>query len=377
MSTPFSQSRAWVEIDLPAIDRNVGRIKQALPRHVRYVAVVKADAYGHGMPEVARRLLQAGVDAFAVANVAEAIRLREVGHEGDTLLLSPTLPDEVARAAENGFDLTINSLEEVKAFAAWGSSHGRKVRVHVKVDTGMHRVGVAPRETLSLIRFMQSFDSVLLEGVYTHFAVADSPEHPANIEQLRLFNEVLTELAAHSIEPPLVHAANSAAALANPDSRFSMVRLGIAMYGLLPGDGVKELCRGLIPALALKSRVSAVRWIEAGEAVSYGLRRPVNAATLIATVPLGYADGVPRALGETTVGVLLNGVPRQFAGTITMDQLMIDCGSDSSVMVGDEVVLIGRQGEHVVTADEWANATGTIGYEIVCGISSRIGRRYQ
>ena len=377
MSTPFSQSRAWVEIDLPAIDRNVGRIKQALPRHVRYVAVVKADAYGHGMPEVARRLLQAGVDAFAVANVAEAIRLREVGHEGDTLLLSPTLPDEVARAAENGFDLTINSLEEVKAFAAWGSSHGRKVRVHVKVDTGMHRVGVAPRETLSLIRFMQSFDSVLLEGVYTHFAVADSPEHPANIEQLRLFNEVLTELAAHSIEPPLVHAANSAAALANPDSRFSMVRLGIAMYGLLPGDGVKELCRGLIPALALKSRVSAVRWIEAGEAVSYGLRRPVNAATLIATVPLGYADGVPRALGETTVGVLLNGVPRQFAGTITMDQLMIDCGTDSSVMVGDEVVLIGRQGEHVVTADEWANATGTIGYEIVCGISSRIGRRYQ
>jgi alanine racemase len=155
-----------------------------------------------------------------------------------------------------------------------------------------------------------------------------------------------------------------------------MVRLGIAMYGLRPGPGVAELCAGLIPAMSLKARVSAVRWVEAGEAVSYGLVRPLTKGSLVATVPIGYADGVPRALGRTNIQVLLNGVPRSFAGTITMDQLMIDCESDSSVTVGDEVVLIGKQGEHSVTADDWAEALGTIGYEIVCGISPRIFRRY-
>ncbi|MEY3290975.1 MAG: alanine racemase, partial [Actinomycetota bacterium] len=155
-----------------------------------------------------------------------------------------------------------------------------------------------------------------------------------------------------------------------------MVRLGIAMYGLRPGPGVADLCEGLAPAMAVIARVSAVRWIEAGEAVSYGLRRPVESSTLIATVPIGYADGVPRALGATNVVVLLNGVRRRFAGTITMDQLMLDCGTDSAVQVGDEVVLIGRQGTDTVTADEWADAIGTIGYEIVCGISPRMFRKY-
>jgi alanine racemase len=175
----------------------------------------------------------------------------------------------------------------------------------------------------------------------------------------------------------MVHAANSAAALVNSDARFSMVRLGIAMYGLLPGPGVAEQCQGLIPALSLKGRVSAVRLVEKGDAVSYGLRRPLPAASLIATVPIGYADGVPRTLSSSDIQVLVNGVPRPFAGTITMDQLMLDCGNDYDVTVGDEVVLIGRQGEHVVTADDWADALGTIGYEIVCGIGERVFRRYQ
>jgi alanine racemase len=149
------------------------------------------------------------------------------------------------------------------------------------------------------------------------------------------------------------------------------------MYGLRPGPGVADLCEGLIPALSLKGRVSAVRLVKAGEAVSYGLRRPLAAESLIATVPLGYADGVPRTLTNSKIQVLVNGVPRELAGTITMDQLMLDCGNDFDVTVGDEVVLIGRQGDHAVTADSWADAIGTIGYEIVCGIGARVFRRYQ
>ena len=235
---------------------------------------------------------------------------------------------------------------------------------------------VAPNETVSLASFVSSYESLTIEGVYTHFAVADDLSHPANAAQLSAFNTVLKDLSSRGINPPLIHAANSAAALANESSRFTMVRLGIAVYGLRPGAGVADLCAGLIPAMSLKARVSAVRWVEAGEAVSYGLVRQLEKGSLIATVPIGYADGVPRALGRTNIQVLLNGVPRTIAGTITMDQLMIDCESDSSVMVGDEVVLIGKQGDHSVTADDWAEGLGTIGYEIVCGISPRIFRRY-
>jgi len=237
-------------------------------------------------------------------------------------------------------------------------------------------MGAQPSEVLGIAQFVTSHPLLSVEGVYTHFAVADDPAHEANARQLASFTGVLDNLSARGITPPVVHAANSAAALANPDARFTMARIGIATYGLLPGRGVADECRGLIPAMSLKARVSAVRWVEAGQAVSYGLRTPLTSQSLIATVPLGYADGVPRRLGHEGGHVLVNGSPRRIAGTVTMDQLMVDCGPDSSVSVGDEVVLIGTQGEHTVTADDWADLTGTIGYEIVCGVSPRIHRRY-
>ena len=188
--------------------------------------------------------------------------------------------------------------------------------------------------------------------------------------------EVVASLRADGISPRIVHAANSAAALARPEAKFDMVRLGIAMYGLSPGEGVHHHCGGLVPAMQLKARVSAVRWIEAGEAVSYGLRRPVAERTLVATVPIGYADGVPRSLWQTGLGALVGGKVRPYAGTVTMDQVMLDCGTDAAVAPGDEVVLFGVQGDESVGADDWASATGTIGYEIACGISSRIHRRW-
>jgi alanine racemase len=375
MSIDFSTRWAWAEVHTGLISHNVAIVAQRTAP-VQVWAVVKANGYGHGAIQVANAALAGGATGLCVAIVDEGVALRRAGITAPILLLSeqpPELSDLIV-----GYQLTptVTTTRGAAVLAASAAAADQTIKVHIKVDTGMHRVGVAPNETLSLVSFINSYESLNTEGIYTHFAVADDPSNPANAEQLSAFNTVLDDLSSRGINPPLVHAANSAAALANEPSRFTMVRLGIAMYGLRPGPGVAELCGGLIPAMSLKARVSAVRWVEAGEAVSYGLVRPLAKGSLIATVPIGYADGVPRALGRTNIQVLLNGVPRSFAGTITMDQLMIDCESDSSVMVGDEVVLIGKQGEHSVTADDWAEALGTIGYEIVCGISPRIFRRY-
>ena len=375
MSIDFSTRWAWAEVHTGLISHNVAIVAQRTAP-VQVWAVVKANGYGHGAIQVANAALAGGATGLCVAIVDEGVALRRAGITAPILLLSEQ-PAELADLIV-GYQLTptVTTTRGAAVLAASASAADQTVKVHIKVDTGMHRVGVAPNEVVSLASFISSYESLTIEGVYTHFAVADDPSHSANAAQLSAFNAVLDDLSSRGINPLLVHAANSAAALANEPSRFTMVRLGIAMYGLRPGAGVAELCVGLIPAMSLKARVSAVRWVEAGEAVSYGLVRPLTKGSLIATVPIGYADGVPRALGRTNIQVLLNGVPRSFAGTITMDQLMIDCESDSSVTVGDEVVLIGKQGEHSVTADDWAEALGTIGYEIVCGISPRIFRRY-
>ena len=375
MSIDFSTRWAWAEVHTGLISHNVAIVAQRTAP-VQVWAVVKANGYGHGAIQVANAALAGGATGLCVAIVDEGVALRRAGITAPILLLSEQ-PAELADLIV-GYQLTptVTTTRGAAVLAASASAADQTVKVHIKVDTGMHRAGVAPNEVVSLASFISSYESLTIEGVYTHFAVADDPSHSANAAQLSTFNSVLDDLSSRGINPPLVHAANSAAAVANEPSRFTMVRLGIAMYGLRPGPGVAELCAGLIPAMSLKARVSAVRWVEAGEAVSYGLVRPLTKGSLIATVPIGYADGVPRALGRANIQVLLNGVPRSFAGTITMDQLMIDCESDSSVMVGDEVVLIGKQGVHSVTADDWADALGTIGYEIVCGISPRIFRRY-
>ena len=375
MSIDFSTRWAWAEVHTGLISHNVAIVAQRTAPVPVWV-VVKANGYGHGAVPVANAALAGGATGLCVAIVDEGVALRRAGITAPILLLSEQPPELADLIVGYQLTPTVTTTRGAAVLAASAAAADQTINVHIKVDTGMHRVGVSPEEAVSLASFISSYESLNIEGVYTHFAVADEPSHVANVAQLNSFNTVLENLSARGINPPLVHAANSAASLANEASRFTMVRLGIAAYGLRPGAGVADLCAGLIPAMSLKARVSAVRWVEAGEAVSYGLTRPLTKGSLIATVPIGYADGVPRALGRTNVQVLVNGVPRTIAGTVTMDQLMIDCESDSSVMVGDEVVLIGKQGEQSVTADDWADALGTIGYEIVCGISSRIFRRY-
>jgi alanine racemase len=376
MSVDFSGRWAWSEVHTGIIQHNVAIIAQRVAPAQMW-AVVKANGYGHGAVPVAQAALAAGATGLCVAITDEGVALRRAGITAPILLLSEQPAEMSEFIVGYGLTPTIASTRGAATIAQAAAKAERTVAVHIKVDTGMHRVGVAPNEAINLASYIQSFGSLEIEGLYTHFAVADDPSHPANVKQLNLFNEVVAQFAERGINPSMVHAANSAAALANPDARFNMVRLGIAMYGLRPGPGVAELCEGLIPAMSLKGRVSAVRLVSAGEAVSYGLRRPLESESLIATVPIGYADGVPRTLTNSDVQVLVNGEPRSFAGTITMDQLMLDCGNDFDVTVGDEVVLIGRQGEHSVTADAWADAIGTIGYEIVCGIGARVFRRYQ
>ena len=376
MSVDFSGRWAWAEVHTGLIQHNVAIIAQRVAP-VQVWAVVKANGYGHGSVPVAQAALAAGATGLCVAIVDEGVALRRAGITAPILILSEQPAEMSEFIVGYGLTPTIASTRGAATIAQAAAKAERTVSVHIKVDTGMHRVGIAPKEAVNLASYVQSFGNLEIEGLYTHFAVADDPSHPANEQQLTLFNEVVMQFASRGINPPLIHAANSAAALANPGARFNMVRLGIAMYGLRPGPGVAELCEGLIPAMSLKARVSAVRLVKAQEAVSYGLRRPLESESLIATVPIGYADGVPRSLTQSDIQVLVNGVPRTIAGTITMDQLMLDCGNDYDVTVGDEVVLIGRQGEHVVTADAWADAVGTIGYEIVCGIGARVFRRYQ
>jgi alanine racemase len=255
--------------------------------------------------------------------------------------------------------------------------------VHLKVDTGMHRVGAAPEDLVALAREIVRQPSLELEGVWTHLPVADGLEEEDRSYtegQLDRFDRLMAELAAVGIEAPLVHAANTAASIAFPRSRHGMVRCGIGLYGYLPGAAVQrsfaEQAAGEVmrPAMALKARVVAVRELEAGERPSYGRLRPLPARAFVATVPIGYADGVPRALFDAGYEVLIGGVRRPLAGMVTMDQIVIDCGDDDSVQPGDEVVLLGTQGDETITADDWARMLGTISYEVVCGVGPRMPR---
>jgi alanine racemase len=245
--------------------------------------------------------------------------------------------------------------------------------VHLKVDTGMHRVGVAPSLAAERARQVVDAGVLRLDAVWTHCPVADEPEHPFTAGQRERFEATVAAVRAAGLEVPMVHAANSAATIAHPGLRYDLVRCGIAVYGLEPSPQLRDALPWR-PALSWKARVSHVQDIPAGEAVSYGLRRPAPHDTRVATVPLGYADGVPSRLREVGGVVLVNGRRCELAGTVTMDQLMVDCGPGSPVQRGDEVVLIGRQGDEEVTAADWAGWLGTITYEIVCGIGPRVPR---
>ena len=373
---------AWAEVDLSAVRHNVG-VLRACAAPAAVCAVVKAGAYGHGAVPVARAALEGGAAGLAVALVDEGVELREAGIGAPVLVLSEP-PDTAAEVVVTaGLTPTVATPGTVRALGAAARRAGTRLAVHMKVDTGMHRVGVAPEAAAALAAAVAEEPALRLEGVFTHLAVADGtgPEERAFTEgQLERFDAVVAGLGAR---PQVLHAANTAGAVAWPAARYDMVRCGIGIYGLAPspvlvdGSGrVAEVLAQLRPALSLRARVSAVRELGPGSRPSYGRLRPLPDRAVVATVPLGYADGVPRALFGAGCTVLVGGRRRPLAGMVTMDQIVVDCGPDAAVAVGDEVVLIGDQGGEAIAVSEWARMLGTVDYEVVCGIGARVARRY-
>lgn len=384
MSTPGAGSNgrwAWAEVDLDAVRHNVSVLRSAAaPSEVW--AVVKADGYGHGALDVAAAALDAGAQGLCVALVHEGVELRAAGIDAPILVLSEqpaALADDIVRYRLMATVYSAAFVDALADAAAERSVSG--VPIHLKLDTGMQRVGTRPDTVGAVVEAIGAAASTLrLVGVFTHLAMADEPDDEFTAIQLARFDEALAALAgtgAIDSAGLLVHAANSAGALAHPAARRSFVRAGIAIYGISPGHGVDHLCSDLRPALALKARVAHVKPVAAGTAISYGQRHRFDHDTIVATVPIGYADGVPRRLWSHGGQVLIGGVRLPIVGVVTMDQLMVDVGS-APTAVGDEVVLIGEQdgpnGPQRIRAEDWADQLDTIGYEIVCGIGSRVPR---
>lgn len=370
---------ARAEISASAIAHNVRAIKSVIGESL-FCAVVKANGYGHGAELAAKAALVGGANSLAVAIIDEGIELRSSGITAPILLLAEVPPDTIAAALQNSLTLTIGSIDGANAAVAHADALGGQHRVHVKVDTGMHRMGVAPEDVDDVVDILNECPAIDLEGIYTHFSVADgssAEDRAFTREQIEHFDEVIAALAERAVLPRIVHAANSAAALGYPEARQGMVRIGLSLYGYLPeawlASALEASGERLVPALTLRADVVAVRRVEVGERPSYRRLRAVDDAATIATVPFGYADGYPRRLFEAGAEVLINGARYPLAGMVTMDMLVIDCGDDV-VQPGDQVVLLGRQGDEEITADEWATRAGTISWEILCGIGARVPR---
>jgi len=372
-----AQRWAWADIDLSALQRNV----RTLCRHVypqQLWAVVKANAYGHGSIQVATAALDAGAVGLCVALVEEGLELRDAGIDAPILVMSEQPSSDHRLMIENELIATLYNATTISIYADAAEALGRIAKVHLKVDTGMHRVGAPIGDAVLRAQQIVNESSLQLDGLYTHFATADLNDHPATAIQNERFRHIVDQLRRIGITPPQVHVANSATAIRRLDTESTMVRVGIAMYGIATNAESDSFGASidlhLEPVLSLHARVSHVQWIEAGEGVSYGLHRPLAVRSCIATLPLGYADGVPRQLwsrGE----VLITGRRRRIAGVVTMDQMMVDCGVDD-IVIGEEVVLIGRQGAEHISANEWARHVNTVGYDVVCGISARVPRKY-
>lgn len=368
----MNERPTWAEIDVEAIAHNIVRIRESLGPGVGICAVVKADGYGHGAAAVAQVALASGASMLAVAIVNEALDLRRQGFVCPILVLGPAEPRDASRIVEARLDATVYDINAARALSLAASESGTTARLHLKIDTGMHRVGCEPARAADLAAAISRLPAVRLAGVYSHFATADAQDTGFAHEQLVRFKSVLSELEALGIDPGIRHIANSAAAIRMPEAHLDMVRLGIAMYGLAPSASrVWEL--PLEPAMSLWTRISMVKDIAEGETVSYGRRFQAARPTRIATLPLGYADGWPRALSGK-ISVHVNGYLAPLVGTICMDQCMLDVTDVPGVKTGDEIVLFGDGG---LSIDAMAKALDTINYEVVCMVGRRVPRVYR
>ncbi len=375
---PVSAYRCWAEIDLAALRGNLAWIRHHMGPQKNIITVVKADAYGHGLKQIAALLMQSGTDIFGVANLVEAQAIRSVGRGWPVLMLGACLPQEVEPAVRDGVMPTISSLAEARAFEAAAARQKKIADVQVKVDTGMGRLGVAVADAVDLVKRMKALRHLSVAGLYTHFASAED-DAIFSREQRRRFDFVIEALRAEKILPPLIHAQNSAALLHEPDDSCNVVRPGLLVYGIVP-PGRRRLGKltdaHLHAALALKGRVSLVKEIPRGTPLSYGGTFVAPRKMRVATLTAGYGDGYPRA-ASNRAEVLLHGQRCRVLGRVTMDQTLVDVSRLKRVRSGDEAVLIGKQGREEITATELAAWCGTVPWEILTGITYRVPRVYR
>ncbi len=370
--------RCWAEIDLAALDRNLRLIRASLPAHIRYVAVVKADAYGHGLQHVAARLMHAGADLFAVANITEAAQLRELGPGWPILVLSPLLPDEDRFAVDYDLAVAVSTPEEVTRLDAAGRAGGRPVSVHLKIDTGMGRLGVWHEQAPALAARILASPHLRLAGVFTHFASPD--DDPAFTEEQR--RRFLSALGSCGLPPALpegllVHADNSAGLETMPgQSPFNAVRIGLLQFGILPHPGSFLAQVKTEPVFSFRTRVGIVKTLPAGTTVSYGRTRLLSRESRVAVLCAGYGDGIPRAVSNRA-SVLIHGIRCPVLGRVTMDQTVVDTTEVAGVGCGDEAVLIGRQGADEISVGEFSRWAETIPWETLCSVTKRVPRVYK
>ena len=368
----FDTLRTWAEVDLDAIEHNFNAVRSHIPQAMKLLVTVKANGYGHGASRIAR-FLEGKADYFALAVMDEAVQLRKEGVRTPMLILGPVMPADYERAARYGVALTVSTMEEAKAISKCAVEEDKPITVHFALDTGMSRIGFpCTAEAAKQIEEAAKLPGICAEGLFSHFANADSLDQRYTQLQLENFRRMADWIRA---DIPLRHLYNSAAIVElEPD--FDMVREGIILYGLQPSEEV-ELAKigGICPAMSLRSHVSLVKPLPAGTPISYGCTYVTQKETVVATVMAGYADGVPRLLsgcGE----VLIRGCRAPILGRVCMDQLMVDVTHISGVKAGDVVTIFGTDGEEEITADEVAATAQTIGYELICGITSRVPRVY-
>jgi alanine racemase len=358
-------------VDLDAYRRNVRRVAEATSTPV--MAVVKADAYGHGLVPCATAALEAGATWLGAALPEEALALRAAGVGGRVLTWLEVPGSAFAECVAADVDVTVSALWSLAAVVDAARAQGVRARVQLKADTGLSRGGATASDWPALVATARAAEAdglVAVTGVWTHFACADEPQHPSVAAQLRAFHDALAVVRSAGIEPEVVHAANSAAALGVPEARFDLVRAGIATYGLSPGEQIGSAeSLGLEPVMTLRSRLASVKRVPAGTGVSYGHSYVTSGATTLGVLPLGYADGIPRSASNAGP-IQAAGARRTIAGRVCMDQVVVDLGDDDAEP-GDEAVVFGTTGP---SADDWARACGTIGYEIVTRIGPRVPR---
>jgi alanine racemase len=363
-------------VNLSKLDENINQLRKVIKADARFMAIIKANAYGHGAIQVARQALDSGASWLGVAIPEEGAELRESGISAPILVLGGIDESQIKTVVEYDLSQCVFSLDTANLLEQEGKRLGKQVGVHIKIDTGMRRIGlVGLKEISEFCQQLKNKSHLRLEGIFTHFAAADEEDKSFTHEQSEQFSKALNMLYNIGIQFDCIHAANSAAIIDYPDTHFNLVRGGIAMYGYYPSREVKQSMVQLEPILRLETKVVHVKCIERGDSISYGRTFVAKEPMRIATLPIGYADGYSRKLSNKG-WVLIDGQRANIVGTVCMDQIMVDVTHIPRVKIGDTAVLIGQQGSETVSADVLAHLAGTISYEILTGIASRVPRIY-